>query len=81
MRVMNDLLDENIPKMGQFLLEIATDPLARDGKLPWEDFTFAPFFENNFDIRKFDLTDLFILHRALYNNHQRIKQRVMKRVT
>jgi hypothetical protein len=81
MKVMNDLVEENVPKVGRFLLEIATDPLARDGKLPWEDFTFAPFVETTLDIRKLHLSDLFTLHRALYNSHQRIKERVMRRYT
>jgi hypothetical protein len=80
MKVMNDFVAEKIPKMGEFLLEIATDPLVRTGKLPWEDFIFPPLLETTFDIRKLALADLFNLHRALYNNHQRIKIHAARKV-
>jgi hypothetical protein len=80
MTVLNDVVNENSPRMVTYLNMISTDPLVATNKdvLPWEDLTFN-VLDRFFETKKADLHDLFHLHRGLFNNINKIKAVLSKK--
>ena len=61
---LNPWLEENFGRMKEFLLQVATDPVAVEGREPWEDCYDPP--RKEFDFGHLDSKDVKFIHRILF---------------